>query len=223
MKKIHLMLVDDHEMIRSGLVTLLDSYPDLEVVAESDTGEGIVAKVRKSKPDIVIMDITMPGINGFEATEQLHTENPDVCILALTVHEDKEYFFKILQAGASGYLTKRAAPEELVSAIRTVSNGNIYLQPPLAKWLLNDYRRLAAVSPQISGGELGESLDVLSPREIEVLELVAEGFTSPEVGEKLGISPKTVSRHRERIMKKLNIHSCTELVRFAIRTGLIQA
>jgi two-component system response regulator NreC len=222
MHKISLMLVDDHDMVRTGLKTLLDGYPDMEVVAESGSGKNLPQIVTEVCPDVVLMDITMPEVDGFEATRQLSAECPGSQVLVLTVHEDKEYFFAMLKAGASGYITKRAAPEELVAAIRSVAAGNVYLQPPLARWLLRDYRRLVSSEPShMPGEEEGQSLDVLSQREQEVLELVAEGYTSSEIGERLDISPKTVARHRERIMNKLNLHSSTELVKFAIRTGLI--
>ncbi|MBN2500707.1 MAG: response regulator transcription factor [Anaerolineales bacterium] len=224
MQKISLMLVDDHDVVRTGLKTLLEGYPDMEVVAESGSGRNLPEMVTEVCPDVVLMDITMPEVDGFEATRRLSAECPGAHVLVLTVHEDKEYFFAMLKAGASGYITKRAAPEELVAAIRSVAAGNVYLQPPLARWLLRDYRRLVSSEPSHTPGEEveeGESLDVLSQREQEVLELVAEGFTSSEIGEKLTISPKTVARHRERIMNKLNLHSSTELVKFAIKTGLI--
>ncbi len=224
MQKISLMLVDDHDVVRTGLKTLLEGYPDMEVVAESGSGKNLPEMVTRVCPDVVLMDITMPEVDGFEATRRLSAECPGAHVLVLTVHEDKEYFFAMLKAGASGYITKRAAPEELVAAIRSVAAGNVYLQPPLARWLLRDYRRLVSSEPTFAPGEeeeAGESLDVLSQREQEVLELVAEGFTSSEIGEKLNISPKTVARHRERIMNKLNLHSSTELVKFAIKTGLI--
>ena len=146
-------------------------------------------------------------------------------MLALTVHSDKQYFFEMMAAGASGYITKQSAAEELVAAVRAVANGNVYLQPALARWLIEDYRRITiksgldALSAQ-ARPEL-KDLDVLSRREQQVLQLVADGFSNPEIAEKLGISPKTVARHRERIMNKLDIHSCTALVKYAIRTGLI--
>ena len=168
----------------------------------------------------------MPEMDGLEATRRLKEIDPECYVLALTVHEDKQYLFEMLSAGASGYVTKQVAAEELVTAIRCVASGNVYLQPALARWLLEDYRRLLTHSPpevrrfgEVQEGEKG--LDVLSQRELQVLEAVAEGNTNNEIGELLGISPKTVARHRERIMHKLNLHSSTELVKFAIRTGLI--
>jgi two-component system response regulator NreC len=172
------------------------------------------------------MDITMPHMDGLEATRRLKSLYPDCLVLALTVHEDKQYFFEMLLAGASGYVTKQAAAEELVTAIRSVASGNIYLQPPLARWLLDDYRRVKVDQPVESDPPESpqpdsKDLTVLSKRERQVLEGVADGHTNLQIGENLGISPKTVARHRERIMQKLDLHSTTELVKFAIRTGLI--
>ena len=178
------------------------------------------------RPDVTVMDISMPDIDGMEATRQLKAQCPDCQVLALTVHEDKQYLFEMMKAGASGYITKQAAAEELVAAIRAVSGGNVYLQPTLARWLLEDYRRLAESIPAgdrgTSGDQAGQAdLESLSARERQVLELVAEGLTSRQIGAQLGISSKTVSRHRERVMNKLNLHSATALVKFAIRTGVI--
>jgi two-component system response regulator NreC len=146
---------------------------------------------------------------------------PQVKILALTVHEDKQYLFEMMAAGASGYLTKNAAAEELADAVRTVASGGVYLQPILARWLLEDYRRLLVKASPFENSNGGSLLETLSDREQQVLELIAQGFTGPQIGEQLGISRKTVARHRERIMAKLNLHSSTELVKFAIRAGLI--
>ena len=226
MSTIRLMLVDDHDIVRTGLRTFLETQEGLQVVAEARNGEEALQRALEAQPDIVIMDITMPNMDGLEATRQLKSSLPDCRVLALTVHEDKQYLFEMLTAGASGYITKQSAAEELVAAIHTVANGNVYLQPALARWLLEDYRRLLAQVPPASAvtGEeraLGKGLEVLSERELQVLELVAQGLTNPQIGTRLGISPKTVARHRERIMGKLNLHSSTELVKFAIRTGLV--
>jgi two-component system response regulator NreC len=165
-------------------------------------------------------------MDGLEATRQLRQFCPSSQILALTVHEDKQYFMQMLAAGASGYLTKLAAPDELVAAIHSVAEGNIYLQPALARWLIEDYQRLSDASalpdvPAEARPAETTGLDVLSPRERQVLEMVAHGDSNVEIGRQLGLSPKTIARHRERIMKRLNMHSRTELVKFAIRTHLI--
>ena len=225
MNTIRLMLVDDHEVVRTGLRSFLEAQGGLLVVAEAGSGEEALAVIEEAHPDVVVMDITMPGMDGLEATRQLKKCCPECQILALTVHEDKQYFIEMLAAGATGYLTKIAAAQELVSAIRAVADGNVYLQPVLARWLLEDYRRMAVQFPPSRGdGQMLQQKDlgVLSQREQQVLQLVADGYTNVEIGEKLGISFKTVARHRERIMNKLDIHSCSELVKYAIRTGLIR-
>jgi DNA-binding NarL/FixJ family response regulator len=226
MNPIRLMLVDDHDIVRTGLKSFLETQEGMQVVAEASSGEQAIKKAQELQPDVIVMDITMPEMDGLEATRRLKELGGDYYILALTVHEDKQYMFEMLSAGASGYITKQVAAEELVTAIRCVALGNVYLQPALASWLLDDYRRLLSEAP-LEARRFGDQedsergLDVLSQRELEVLEAVAEGNTNNQIGEQLGISPKTVARHRERIMHKLNLHSSTELVKFAIRTGLI--
>lgn len=228
MKKIRLMLVDDHDVIRAGLISFLRTYEDFEVVAEAGNGEEAIPRAIEARPDVILMDITMPGMDGLEATRQLRVLCPTCLVLALTVHDDKQYFMQMLAAGASGYITKQAAADELVEAIHTIASGNVYLQPALARWLLEDYQRLArqASSPSILPAEPEDQsvigLEVLSLRERQVLEMVAQGRNNQEIGQRLDLSPKTIARHRERIMKKLNMHSRTELVKFAIRTGLVQ-
>lgn len=227
MDTIRLMLVDDHEVVRTGLMTFLETQAGLKVVAQAGNGQDAITRALEARPDIVIMDITMPGMDGLEATRQLKAQWPGVKVLALTVHEDKLYFMEMLAAGASGYLTKQAAPEELVQAIKTVAQGHIYLQPALARWLLEDYQRLAEMTKPgtLAAKSMGNpvGLEVLSEREREVLELVAQGLNNQEIGAKLALSPKTIARHRERIMHKLNMHSRTELVKFAIHTGLVSS
>ncbi len=225
MNIVKIMLVDDHDIVRTGLKTYLETQPGLQVIAEASSGEEATPIALSTRPDVVIMDITMPGVDGLVATRRLKEKLPGCHVLALTVHEDKQYLFEMLAAGASGYITKQAAAEELVSAIRAVASGHVYLQPALARWLLEDYRRLLTQASPIHQAfddrNSGKGLEVLSERELQVLELIAEGLTNPRIGEQLGISHKTVARHRERIMNKLDLHSSTELVKFAIRTGLI--
>jgi two-component system, NarL family, response regulator NreC len=223
---IRIVLVDDHDIVRTGLRSFLEAQGDLTVVGEARDGIQAVQTVRELCPDVVVMDITMPGMDGLEATRRLKGLCPQAQVLALTVHEDKQYFFEMLAAGATGYMTKQAAADELVSAIHAVAQGHVYLQPTLARWLVDDYRRLAELAhlDEPSLGEdqkLGAGKD-LSKRERQVLELVADGKTTPQISELLGISPKTVARHRERIMNKLNLHSAAELVKFAIRNGIIE-
>jgi two-component system response regulator NreC len=228
MKKIRLMLVDDHDVVRAGLKAFLESQGDFEIVAEAGNGEEAIRQAELVKPDVIIMDITMPGMDGMEATTKIRINCPDSLILALTVHDDKQYFIKMLTAGASGYITKQSAVDELVAAIHTIASGNIYLQPALARWLLEDYQRLSktlgasGVVDSTNSTESEVGLETLSLRERQVLELVAAGINNNEIGAKLKLSPKTIARHRERIMNKLNMHSRTELVKFAIRSGLVK-
>ena len=227
MDTIKLMLVDDHDVIRTGLRSFLETQPGVEVVAEAKNGLQALERAKDAQPDIVLMDITMPDMDGMEATQQLKKLYPDCQVLVLTVHADKQYFMKMLSVGASGYITKQAAADELIAAIQAVAAGHVYLQPALARWLLEDYQQLAKRFTLPSPDEVNEkdkdavTLDILSVRERQVLELVGEGLNNYDIGKKLGLSPKTIARHRERIMKKLNMHSRTELVKFAIRTGLI--
>jgi two-component system, NarL family, response regulator NreC len=227
MDTIKLMLVDDHDVVRTGLRSFLETQPGFEVIAEAKNGLEALEKAKEAQPDIVLMDITMPDMDGMEATLQLKKLYPACQILVLTVHADKQYFMKMLSVGASGYLTKQAAADELVAAIQAVAAGYVYLQPALARWLLDDYQQLAkTVLIPDSNGSKGKdkdtvTLDILSERERQVLELVGEGLNNQDIGKHLALSPKTIARHRERIMKKLNFHSRTELVKFAIRTGLI--
>ena len=228
MDVIRLMLVDDHAVVRVGLKSFLETQEGLSVVAEAANGEQAIAMALRVNPDVILMDISMPEMDGLEATRRLRNLCPDSLVLALTVHDDKQYFMQMLAAGASGYITKQSASDDLVAAIFTVAKGNLYLQPALARWLLEDYQRLATqnalpVSPVVEK-EVQEAigLEVLSHRERQVLELVADGSNNQEIGKLLALSPKTIARHRERIMKKLNMHSRTELVKFAIRTGLVK-
>jgi DNA-binding NarL/FixJ family response regulator len=225
METIRLMLVDDHDVVRTGLKTFLESQGGLQVVGEANNGETAIRLAQELTPQVIVMDITMSDMDGMVATRQIKMLRPECKVLALTVHADEQYFFQMLAAGAEGYVTKQVAAEELVEAIRAVAAGNVYLQPALASWLLKDYRRLLSQSFDRRHAETNNSaangLEVLSRRELQVLECVAQGMTSVQIGESLGISPKTVARHRERIMGKLSMHNSAELVRFAIRTGLV--
>lgn len=214
MATIKLILADDHEMVRSGIRMLLESKTDIEIIGEAKTGSETVELVRTLKPDIVLMDIQMPDMNGIEATRQIRELVPDVAILALTMHEDDQYFFEMLNAGASGYVPKRAAPDELITGIRTVFKGQVYLYPTLAKKLVKEYL-------QRSEGTDAQEADVLTKREKEVLIQIAEGLTNQQIASKLFISEKTVDRHRENTMRKLNLHSRIELVKYALKKGLI--
>lgn len=214
---IRLLLVDDHQVVRSGLRMLLASESDVEIVGEAGTAREAIAAVSTLKPDVILMDIGLPDMSGIEATREVKHLFPDIAVVALTIHEDEEYFFKMLDAGAVGYVPKRAAPEELLTAIRAASKGEVYLYPSLAKLLVKDYLL------QERGSSDNTSLDGLTDREQEILKFVVDGATNDEIAAQLVISPKTVARHRENIMQKLNLHSRSELVRYAIRKGIIKA
>lgn len=217
MEKIHLLLVDDHEVVRSGLRMLLENEADLDIVGEADTGERALEMVKLLTPDVVIMDITLPDISGIDITRRIKGEYPSVAVVALTIHEDQQYFFEMLQAGASGYVPKRAAPDDLINAIRASHRGEMYIYPSLAKLLVGDFLARS--------GEDGakETMNGLTRREGEVLSLLAEGKTNEEIAGILSISVHTVARHRENLMGKLGLHSRSELVKYAIRKGLIKA
>lgn len=212
-----LLLVDDHAVVRSGLKMLLGGHSEIEIVGEAATAGEALQKAEELNPDLILMDIGLPDKTGIEATREIKAKFPKIKIVALTIHEDEEYFFQMLDAGASGYVPKRAAPEELLTAIRAAAAGEVYLYPSLAKLLVRDY--LSADRP----AEEKINLDGLTSREHEVLTHLAEGESNDEIAAVLFISPKTVERHRENIMRKLSLHSRSELVRYAIRKGIIKA
>ena len=215
MNKIHLLLVDDHEMVRTGLRMLLESQNDIEIVAEASNGAQALQMVANYHPDVVVMDITLPDMSGIEATRLIKESNPDVSVVALTIHEDEQYFFEMLQAGASGYVPKRAAPDDLIDAIHAAHGDEIYLYPSLAKALVEDFLERTHLEDDTA------SLGILTSREIEVLEHLAKDSSNEEIAELLSISKHTVARHRENLMRKLGIHSRSELVKYAIRKGII--
>ncbi|MEW6568662.1 MAG: response regulator transcription factor [Chloroflexota bacterium] len=210
------LLVDDHAVVRSGLRMLLESAGGLKIVGEAGTAGEALEQVGALKPDVVLMDIGLPDLSGIDAAREIKARRPDTAIVALTIHEDQEYFFKMLEAGASGYVPKRAAPEELLDAIEAAAVGGVYLYPSLAKLLVKDY-----LSQDIQA-KSSKALNGLTAREQEVLTQLADGASNSSIAESLGISPKTVARHRENIMRKLNLHSRSDLVKYAIRKGIIQ-
>jgi two-component system response regulator NreC len=214
---IRLLLVDDHAVVRSGLRMLMEAEPDFEIIGEAGSASEALNQIVRLKPDVVLMDIGLPDLNGIDATREIKRIHPEVAVVALTIHEDEAYFFKMLEAGANGYVPKRAAPDELLIAIRAAAQNEVYIYPSLAKLLVRDY--LSQDQPASSR----DSIDELTTREQEVLSHLAEGLSNQEIGEVLNISPKTVARHRENIMQKLNMHSRTELVKYAIRKGIISA
>jgi two-component system, NarL family, response regulator NreC len=214
-KKIKILIVDDHAIMRDGLRALLSAQPDIEVVSEAVNGDEAIAKSQELHPDLVLMDITMPGMNGLEATRQIKKLYPNVKVLALTMHESDDYFFKTLDAGASGYFIKGGSTSELISAVRTVCQGDVFLYPTMAKKLLTDY-----LQRQRTGTERVIP-DGLTNREMEIIKLVAEGRTNQEIANSLVLSVTTVQTHRANIMSKLGLHSRTELVKYALKHGYI--
>ena len=213
-ERIKVLLVDDHAMFRAGIKALIEAAGKVEVVGEASSGDEAVDKVRELKPDVVVMDLSMPGSNGLEATRRIAALELDTAVLVLTVHAEEEYLVPVVEAGASGYLTKTSADTDLLEAIRVVSRGQVFLPPKATTLLLKQYK--AAETDQ----EVG--LKDLSTREQEVLALTAEGFSSREIGKKLFISPKTVDTYRSRIMEKLGLSHRSDLVRFALRVGLLK-
>lgn len=214
MSTIRLLLVDDHQIVRAGLRMLFAAEPEVEIIGEASSGEEAVAVVEALAPDVVLMDVAMPGIGGIEATRRIKAAQPKMAVLALTMHEDEEYFFEMLAAGASGYVPKRAAPDDLMSAIRIVKQGDVYIYPSLARLLVKDFLHRSETSAP-------ETREDLTPREQEVLTFIAEGNSNREIADALVISIKTVDRHRENIMRKLQLHNRVELVKYAIEKGLI--
>jgi len=209
MKKIGVLIVDDHAILRAGLRTLLNLQPDMEVVGEAAEGLEAVEKVKRLEPDVVLMDISLPGMDGLEVAKKLKKRHPDVRVLILTMHEDRRFLYSALKAGASGYVVKRAADTELIDAIRAAYRGDVFLHPSMAKIVAEDYVEQA-------GTEKG-----LSDREREVLRLIAEGRTYKEMAKVLAVSVKTIETYRERIKEKLGLHTRAELVRYALEKGLV--
>lgn len=211
---IRIICVDDHAVIRSGLHMILDGVDDVKIIAEAENAKGAIQLAKEIQPDVILMDIHLPDMSGIEATKVIKEQNPEISIVALTINEDEEYFFKMLEAGASGYVPKRAAPEELLTAIRAAAEKEVYIYPSLAKLLVRDFLYQSAEKEEEQYG--------LTDRELELLAHLADGATNNEIADTLSISPKTVARHRENIMRKLNLRNRTELVKFAIRKGIIK-
>jgi two-component system response regulator NreC len=212
--RIRVLLVEDHTLVRKGIRSLLEAEADIEVAGEAENGHEALQKVQALNPQVVLMDITMPSLNGLEATRQIKKQYPHIHVLILTMHTDEEYIFQVLQAGASGYLIKQAELRELVSAIRTVHRGELVLSPSISKTVIENYARLAREA------DVRDSYDQLSDREREVLQLIAEGYGNREISEQLFVSVKTVEAHKSRIMSKLEINNMAQLVKYAIRKGL---
>jgi two-component system response regulator NreC len=212
---ITVLLAEDHTIVRKGLRSLLDAEADIQVVGEAENGREAIDKVEQLLPDIVVMDIAMPGLNGLEATRQIKKRFPHVRILVLTVHTNEEYVLQILRAGASGYLVKQAAPTELISAIQAAHQGEAFLSPSISRKVVDDYILRAGLTDE------PDSFEKLTDREREVLQLIAEGASTREIAEQLHISVKTAETHRAHLMEKLDMRSTAELTQYAIRKGVI--
>lgn len=215
MQKIRVLVVDDHTIVRDGVRALLALAGDVEVVGEAANGREAIEMVRQLAPDVVLMDIAMPILGGLEATRRIRKEFPTVRVLVLTQYDDREYVFPLIEAGASGFLSKTAASSELTAAIRHVYQGESYLSPSVAKLMVEERQQEAAVRDR------SDPYDQLTDREREVLKLVAEGYTTQEIADMLVISPKTVEGHKSSLMNKLNIHNRLDLFKYALRRGLI--
>ncbi|MBI4201281.1 MAG: response regulator transcription factor [Chloroflexi bacterium] len=211
--KITILIVDDHNVVRQGLRALLEAEPDLAIVGEASQGQEALAKCHELQPDLLLTDISMPGLNGLEVAKAVHEESPNIKVILLTMHDEHEYFFQGLAAGASGYVVKGASADELLTAIRAVHGGGTYLQPSLATELVNDYLRTKKAA----------AYDGLTPREAEILRLIAEGLANKQIAERLVISVTTVQTHRSHLMEKLNLHSQADLFKYAVRKGLLKA
>ena len=215
MDKIRILLADDHTILRSGIRSLLEDEPGLSVIGEAEDGRTAVAMACQLKPDVVIMDIAMPLLNGLEATRQIKSQCPGVKVLILSMHDNEEYIRQVLEAGAMGYILKDAAARELISAIQSVYRGEAVLSPAVTRLVIEDYLRWGGARPQ-------EEIDGLSPREREVLQLIAEGYTNKQIAEILSISIKTVQAHRNNLMQKLDLHDRGELIKYAIQKKIIE-
>ena len=204
------MLADDHAILRKGVKMLLDSQPDMEVVGEAKTGREAITEARRLKPDIVVMDVSMPELNGIEGTRQICEELTHTKVVALSMHKDSVYVREILRAGARGYLLKDSEDDDLIRAIRAVSRGEAFLSPAISDAVLTDYRK-----------HVSNPVDLLTGREREILTMIADGKTNKEIASNLNLSVYTVESHRGSVMEKLNLHNTGDIVRFALRNGLI--
>ena len=215
MKKISVLLVDDHTVVRQGLRALLQVEEDIEVAGEAENGRQAVAMAKKDPPDVVVMDIAMPLLNGLEATRQILKNQTNTKVLVLTSYGDDDCVSQLMRAGAAGYLIKQTAANDLLKAIREVHRGNAFFSPAIAKRLRDQCRDAFSTGKPMAGGDL-------TSREAEVLQLIAEGFSNKQIASELGISIKTVEKHRQQVMNKLNIHDVAGLTRYAISKGMVE-
>jgi DNA-binding NarL/FixJ family response regulator len=220
MKKTRIIIADDHSVVRSGLRLLLQSSPDFAVVAEAEDGEEAVTLVDRHKPDVVIMDISMPKMNGIEATGMMRQNDPDLKIIILTVHEDEEYVYQMLRAGASGYVLKSAGKKEIFAAIESALSGERFFSPGISKLIIEGF--IKRDKEQLQDQIQTHSKQQLTKREIEVLQFIAQGLTNRKIAEALFLSIRTINTHRTNLMQKLDIHDTARLVRYAIETGLVK-
>lgn len=217
MEKIRVVLADDHTVVRQGFRSLLQEDKSIDVVGEAENGRDAVLIVKKYLPDVVVLDISMPILNGVQATRQIRKFNPKIKILILSMHKDEEYVREVFLAGATGYILKQTTGPDLISAIKEVNRGNAYISPSITKHLVSEYREI------VKGGKLAGKRTGLTPREMEVLQLIAEGNSNKKIAEQLFISIKTVETHRQKIMDVLNIHDVAGLTRYAIVNRVIEA
>jgi two-component system response regulator NreC len=212
---IRIVLADDHTIMRSGLRAVLDRYPDMQVVGEAADGRQAIQCVEENHPDVIVMDIGMPNLNGIEAARQISTKHPAVSLVMLSMHSDEGYVLRALKAGARGYLLKDSAEGDLITAIRAVSEGKAFFSPAISRMLVDDYMR------QLQQRGVEDSYELLTTREREILQLLAEGRSNKDVARMLDLSLYTVETHRSNIMEKLNLHGIPELMLYAIRKGVI--
>jgi DNA-binding NarL/FixJ family response regulator len=215
MEKIRILLADDHAVLREGIRALLKEQPDMVVVGEAQDGRWTAHLANELRPDVVLMDIAMPLLNGLEATRQIKRDHPEINVLILTMHDNEEYVRQVLEAGALGYVLKHAAASELVAAIRAVHRGEAVLSPAITRMVIEDFLRRSDARAETTP-------DALTPREREVLQLIAEGYTSKKIAEILDLSVKTVQAHRASLMQKLDLHDRGDLIKYAIQKKIIE-
>ncbi|MFI5253390.1 MAG: response regulator [Bacteroidota bacterium] len=215
-QKIKVLLVDDHQMVLEGIKSFLTSNEKIEIIGEAMDGEEAISKVKILAPDIILMDISMPRLNGIETTRIIREINPDVKVIILTMHDDKEYVLQFMECGAMGYILKKTSPAELVRAIEAVYEGEVFFSPDISKTVLEEYQKLNRQK------ESSSPID-LSPRELQVLKLIADGLSSKQIAEKLFASDRTIQKFRERIMAKLNVHNSAGLIKYALEHKLVKS